>query len=103
MEGISRKLGVILGAPLLAIALAYFSFAYWQQLTKAQTLRVELAQTRANIARKEQEVEGLRRRLALYQSPRYLDYVEFVAREAFGMARPGDTVIVVIPKGKAPR
>lgn len=103
MSAPMRKIGIILSAPLLALAIAYFSFAYWQQVSKAQALRAELAQAQNRVSAAQQEVEELNRKLRFYQSPRYLDYVEFVAREALGLARPGDTVIVVVPSEKTPR
>ncbi len=103
MRSPSKKLATFLLAPLLALALAYFSYAFWQQISKAQALQAELDQVQSRVASKEKEVAELRRRLEFYQSPRYLDYVELVAREALGMARPGDTVIVVLPNGHSPR
>ncbi len=103
MQARLQKVALVLAAPLISLAVAYLAFAYWQQLAKAQALQAELAQVRQNIFRQEQEVQELKLRLRFYQSPRYLDYVEFVAREALGMARPGDTVIIVTSPPNTPR
>lgn len=91
---ISRNQGRLAILVLLLVCI-YFIVIFGEQAWRANRLEAEIAQQRASIDAIRRENGALATRAEQMNSPAYYDYVEQVARRDFGMARPGETVVIV--------
>jgi cell division protein FtsB len=91
---VSRHRGRLALAVLLVVCL-YFLVIFGEQAWRANRLEAELDQQRAAIAAIERENDALATQAALLESDAYAGYVERIARRDLGLARPGDTVLLV--------
>ncbi|HLT18029.1 MAG TPA: septum formation initiator family protein [Thermomicrobiales bacterium] len=93
-ELISRNRGRLAMAVLL-VACVYFLVTFATQAWRANRLEAEIAGQRAAIADIRRENAALATQAAMLNSPAYAGYVERVARRDLGLARPGETVLLV--------
>ena len=83
---------------LIVAALAFVGMFIFQSLRihdmqdTNQSRKAELAQYQERNTRLQQQLDFL-------QSPGYMLYVETVARQALGLAKPGETVVLPVPQG----
>lgn len=87
----------------LLLACVYFVVIFGEQAARANRLEGEIAQQRANIADIREENVRLAARAEQMNSSAYYAYVEQVARRDLGLARPGETVVIVPRQPKASR
>ena len=79
----------------LLLVCVYFIVIFGEQAARANRLEAEIDQQRASIAAIRQENARLAVRAEQMNSPAYNAYVEQVARRDLGLARPGETVVIV--------
>jgi len=79
----------------LLFVCSYFIVIFGEQAWRANRLEAEIAQQRASIADMRRENAQLATRAEQMNSPAYYDYVEQIARRDLGLARPGETVVIV--------
>ncbi len=79
----------------LLIVCVYFLVIFGEQAWHANRLEAEIDQQREAIADIRRENEELAVRAEQMNSPAYQGYVEQIARRDLGLARPGETVIIV--------
>lgn len=79
----------------------YFMVTFGEQALRAQQLEAEVTQQRQAIAQIEEENEQLAAELEGLESTGYQAYVERIARRDLGLARPGDTVVLVRWQGES--
>jgi cell division protein FtsB len=91
---VSRNQGRLAILVLLFVC-CYFIVIFGEQAWRANHLAAEIAQQRASIADIRRENASLATRAEQMNSPAYNDYVEQIARRDLGMARPGETVVIV--------
>ncbi len=91
---VSRNRGRLAMAVLL-VACIYFLMIFGAQAWRANRLEAELSQQRASIAGIRRENAELATQAEILNSPAYAGYVERVARRDLGLARPGETVLLV--------
>lgn len=87
----------------LLLACVYFIVIFGEQAARANRLEAEISQQRANIADIRAENSKLAERAEQMNSPAYYAYVEEVARRDLGLARPGETIVIVPRQAKAPQ
>ena len=93
-ETLSRNQGRLAILVLLLVCV-YFIVIFGGQAWRANTLEAEIAQQRASIADIRRENARLAARAEQMNSAAYYAYVEQVARRDLGLARPGETVVIV--------
>lgn len=98
---LSRNQGRIAILVLLLVCI-YFIVIFGEQAWRANRLEAELDQQRASIDAIRRENEQLAVRAEQLNSPAYDAYVEQVARRDLGLARPGETVVIVPRQPAAP-
>jgi cell division protein FtsB len=91
---VSRYRGRLALVVLLVVCI-YFLVIFGEQAWRANRLEADLAQQRAAIAAIERENEALATQAALLDADAYAGYVERIARRDLGLARPGDTVLLI--------
>lgn len=98
---LSRNQGRIAILVLLLVCV-YFLVIFGEQAWHANRLEAEIDQQRDSIADIRRENEELAARAEQMNSSAYRVYVEKIARRDLGLARPGETVIIV-PRQPAAR
>ena len=87
----------------LLLVCVYFIVIFGDQAARANRLEAEIDQQRASIAAIRAENAELAVRAEQMNSPAYNAYVEQVARRDLGLARPGETVVIVPRQAAVPR
>jgi cell division protein FtsB len=82
---------------LLAVAGVYFAISFTAQIFKSRDMLAQVEAQRTENQALEAGNQRLRDQVAFGNSDAYLQYVERVAREELDMARPDETVILVVP------
>lgn len=85
------RLGLTLFSLILIVTLSRSIISVWQK-------RDVIREREETLAKIEAENEALKKRLALSQSP---DYIEREAREKLGLTRPGESVVLMPPATEA--
>jgi len=93
-ELISRNRGR-LAMLVLLIVCVYFLVTFATQAWRANRLEAEIAGQREAIADIRRENAALATQAEMLNSPAYAGYVERIARRDLGLARPGETVLLV--------
>lgn len=86
----------------LLLCAVYFALAFAGQAWKAKALGETLLVEQAGLQKQQATNEELRARLEFLNGPGYDVYVEKMAREKLGFARPGDHTLFVVPDQQAP-
>ncbi|NWJ97802.1 MAG: septum formation initiator family protein [Chloroflexi bacterium] len=92
-----KKLSTQLMLLLLIVGIVAFIVMYVWQSVQIKAMQAEYQQKLVAYAAVQERNGLLQDHLDFYNSPGYMLYVEKVAREALGMVRPGDTVILTVP------
>ena len=87
----------------LLLVCAYFIVIFGEQAARANRLEAEIDQQRSSIAAIREENARLAVRAEQMNSPAYNAYVEQVARRDLGLARPGETVVIIPRQASIPR
>ncbi|MEI7555834.1 septum formation initiator family protein [Candidatus Chlorohelix sp.] len=87
---------IIIG--LLVVAFAFVAI-YIGQSFRIREMREQSDQKKAELALYEERNTQLKQQLEFLQGPGYMLYVELVARQALGLARPDETVILPVQQG----
>lgn len=95
LKDLSSRLMV---AILIVALLGFLGLFLWQSL-QIQKMQNEYIQKKADLAVVQERNDRLQEHLDFYKGPGYMLYVEKVAREALGLAKPGETVILTVPTG----
>ena len=82
----------------LALVCAWLGYSIWNLATKAEIAMQQAAQAKAAYQELEARKAELTANIAASQTPRGEDAA---IRTAFGVARPGEEVIVVVPPATA--
>jgi cell division protein FtsB len=93
-ELVSRNRGRLAMAVLLVVCL-YFLVTFATQAWRANRLEAQIDAQREAIADIRRENDALATQAELLNSPAYDAYVERIARRDLGLARPGETVLLV--------
>lgn len=88
----------------LLLVCIYFLVIFGEQAWRANRLEAEIAQQRASIDDIRRENAELATKAEQMNSSGYYGYVEQIARRDLGLARPGETVVIVPrqPRSTAP-
>ncbi|HEX2912525.1 MAG TPA: septum formation initiator family protein [Chloroflexia bacterium] len=90
---ISSKLMI---AVVIIFLMTFLGLFLWQSL-QIREKQAEFQKEQAEVATMVARNDDLQNHLDFYKGPGYLLYVEKVAREALGMSKPGETVILPVP------
>src|SRR4051812_16814521 len=93
----ARKLSSQMMVVLLIVALIGFLGLFLWQSLQIKKMQDEYDQKRVELAAVQDRNNRLQEHLDFYKGPGYMLYVEMVAREALGMAKPGETVVLPVP------
>lgn len=93
----ARKLSSQLMVALLVLALVGFLGLFLWQSLQIQKMQGDYDKKKAEIDQLKDRNAGLQEHLDFYKGPGYLLYVEKVAREALGLVKPGETLVLTVP------
>lgn len=93
----ARKLSSQLMVALLVVALVGFLGLFLWQSLQIQKMQGDYEKKKAEIDQLKDRNAGLQEHLDFYKGPGYLLYVEKVAREALGLVKPGETLVLPVP------
>jgi len=80
---------------LLLGVVAFVGVFIWQSV-RIKEMQTEYEQKKVALSAIQERNDRLQEHLDFYNSPGYMLYVEKVAREALGLARPGETVVLPV-------
>ncbi len=92
-----KKLSSQLLVALMIVGLVAFVGVFIWQSFRIKDMQGQLKTRQTELAAIEDRNSRLKEHLEFYNSPGYMLYVEKVAREGLGLARPGETVILTVP------
>lgn len=84
----------------IVMAVLAFTGLFIYQSIRIRDMQNNYAAAQADLQRLQDRNSKLQQHLDFYNSPGYMQYVEKVARETLGMAKPGETVVLPITDGK---
>jgi cell division protein FtsB len=87
---------------LLIVGLVTFIGVFVWQSIQIKKMEADYQQKKTELAAVQERNDRLQEHLDFYNSPGYMLYVEKVAREALGMSKPGETVILTVPDKAGP-
>ena len=93
----AKKITSHLMVVLLIVALLGFLALFLWQSLQIQKMQGEYQRKKDELALVQARTDGLQDHLDFYKGPGYLLYVEAVARQALGLVKPGETVVLTIP------
>ena len=96
------KLSTQLVVILLMVGMVAFVAVFIWQSFQIKKMEGDYQQKKTELAAIQERNDRLQEHLDFYNSPGYMLYVEKVAREALGMAKPGETVILTVPDKAGP-
>jgi len=80
-----------------AVLIAYLLFSVGKTLYRSWTVSKEVEGLKNQITELKKSNEDYKSKLLYYQSP---SYRERIARERFGLQKPGEEVVVIVPEEK---
>ncbi len=92
---LSSRLVVIV---LVVAAVAFIGIFVFQSF-RIREMREQYDQKKAELALYQERNDKLKQQRDFLQGPGYMLYVELVARQALGLARPGETVVLPVQQG----
>lgn len=98
----ATKLSTQLLVLLLIGGMVAFVAVFILQTVQIKKMEGEYQQKKTELAAIQERNDRLQEHLDFYNSPGYMLYVEKVAREALGMAKPGETVILTVTDNAGP-
>jgi cell division protein FtsB len=96
------KLSSHLVLVVLVLAAVAFVLMFVFQSFRIREMRDQADQKKAELAQYQERNDKLQDQLAFLQSPGYMLYVELVARQALGLSRPGETVVLPVQQNANP-
>lgn len=93
----AKKLSSQMMVALLIVALIGFLGLFLWQALQIKKMQDEYDHKKVELAAVQDRNNRLQEHLDFYKGPGYMLYVEMVAREALGMAKPGETVVLTVP------
>ncbi|NWJ48597.1 MAG: septum formation initiator family protein [Chloroflexi bacterium] len=99
LSALVAKLSSRLIIIVLVVAAVAFVAIYIGQSFRIREMREQSDQKKAELALYEDRNTQLKQQLEFLQGPGYMLYVELVARQALGLARPDETVILPVQQG----
>ena len=93
----AKKLSSQMMVALLIVALIGFLGLFLWQALQIKKMQDEYEHKKVELAAVQDRNNRLQEHLDFYKGPGYMLYVEMVAREALGMAKPGETVVLTVP------
>lgn len=90
---VSSQMMVVL---LIVALIGFLGLFLWQSL-QIKKMQDEFERKKTELAAVQDRNNRLQEHLDFYKGPGYMLYVEMVAREALGMAKPGETVVLTVP------
>lgn len=96
LQGVVRKLSSQLMVVVMIVALVGFLGLFLWQSVQIQKMQGEYNRQQADLAAVQERNGQLQEHLDFYKGPGYLLYVEKVAREALGLVKPGETVVLAV-------
>ncbi len=92
-----RKSSSQLFTTLFLIGLVAFIAVFVWQSFQIKKMQTQVQQRQEELAAYQERNDSLQQHLDFYKSPGYMLYVEKVSREALGLAKPGETVVLTVP------
>lgn len=80
----------------LLVAAAAFVALFIYQSLRIRDMQTQYQAAQADFQKLQDRNDKLKQHLDFYSGPAYMLYVEKVARESLGMAKPGETVVLPI-------
>ncbi len=93
----AQKLSSQFMVALLIVALIGFLGLFLWQSLQIQKMESDYHKKQAELVALQERNDRLQEHLDFYKGPGYLLYVEKVAREALGLVKPGETVVLTVP------
>ena len=97
LQAALKKLSSQLLLVLLIVAIVAFVGMFIWQSIQIKDMQAKFQQKQTELAAVVERNDRLQEHLDFYNSPGYMLYVEKVAREALGLAKPGETVVLAVP------
>lgn len=102
LQAAARKVSSQLLVGLLVVGIVAFVGVFIWQSIRIKEMQAEFQEKQTALKAVEERNNRLQEHQDFYNSPGYMLYVEKVAREALGLAKPGETVVLAVPdKGLA--
>ncbi len=102
LELAARKLSSHMMVAIIIVVLVGFMGLFIWQALQIRGMEGEFNAKKAELTAVEQTNTQLQEHLDFYKGPGYLLYVEKVAREALGLIKPGETVVLTVPDTDQP-
>lgn len=100
LQAVLKNLSSKLMIALFIGVMVTFLILFLLQSLQMQKMHAENEQKKAELAVVQARTDALQEHLDFYKGPGYLVYVEKVAREALGLVKPGETVVLTVPNGE---
>lgn len=92
LRNLTSKIMIIV---IVAAILGFIGLFIYQSL-RIREMQNNYASAQADLQRLQDRNSRLQQHLDFYNGPGYMQYVEKVARETLGMAKPGETVVLPV-------